>query len=594
MPRPWRMLVILNLLALSVTLAYAQNNNEAKSQVNEFLRYYKLDTKATPQEVERLIDLQVKLRSPATSVADRQAGYLELLQILYRMLGTTPLPPEQAVNGAARNFAQTAHGQLTSGPYKSPSDATTPSGQPGHVEKLGRGPIPMILLADVGEDWTLYKSFMERNASRYTMYAVTLPGSGGTPLPPKPQFYEPGATPWWDNVAQIVIKLIEKQKLDKPVVVGTQASSYAAARMAIAHPDKVRAAVLLNGMIKIPYRSLSDQQKLAGPEERRVILSTRPTTMGIIGDFGPQVVQTREALEQMIKNAPEPQRQFMLYSNLRDAERGKARFIASALNTDPRSFHYSMELNGVDLSDGLKTLKTPILSIVTIHDDNSPAQGGFAPSQWHEVKLRYPTIPVTVARFENTRGYIVEEAPQELDNAVAAFLAAKPVEGKTGNTLASRPSPRATASQVIGAAEIVVTYGRPRVNNRKVWGELVPYNGVWRAGANEATTIAFSSDVLIEGRKLPAGRYNFFAIPTENEWTIIFNKVIDQWGHFYYNQEFDALRVKVKPQSSVTGEHQEWLSYNFDLTSPTATQMVIHWEKLKAPIKIEVEAPNTP
>src|SRR5262249_3432161 len=152
----------------------------------------------TPQEVERLTDLQEKLRSAATSLTDRQAGYRELLQILYRLLGTTPIPPEQAVNAAAQNFPQTPHTQLTNGPLKLAGAATPPPGQPGHVEKLGRGPIPMILLADVGEDWTLYKSFMERNAGRYTMYAVTLPGSGGTPPPPKPEFYAPGATPWWD------------------------------------------------------------------------------------------------------------------------------------------------------------------------------------------------------------------------------------------------------------------------------------------------------------------------------------------------------------------------------------------------------------
>src|SRR5262249_44516442 len=156
---------------------------------------------------------------------------------------------------------------------------------------------------------------------------------------------------------------------------------------------------------------------------------------------------------------------------------------------------------------------------------------------------------------------------------IAAFLAGQRVEGRTGNALASRPSPRATVSQVIGAVEINVAYGRPRVNNRKVWGELVPYDRVWRTGANEATTITFSADVLIEGQKLRAGSYNFFTIPTENEWTIIFNKVTDQWGHFYYNQEFDALRVKVKPQSPVNGDHQECLSYSFDLISPTSAQM---------------------
>ncbi|MFN7927347.1 MAG: DUF2911 domain-containing protein [Blastocatellia bacterium] len=174
-------------------------------------------------------------------------------------------------------------------------------------------------------------------------------------------------------------------------------------------------------------------------------------------------------------------------------------------------------------------------------DDDSPAQGGPQPSQWQAVKLRYPTLPVTVARFENTRGYIVEEAPQELDRALASFLAGKPVAGKTATSWPRVPAPaQGHASHRRNRSRRDVR--RPAVNQRPVWGQLVPYNRVWRTGANEATAITFSTDVLIEGQRLAAGSYNFFTIPTENEWAIIFNKVTDQWGSFYYNSEFDALR----------------------------------------------------
>jgi Protein of unknown function (DUF2911) len=147
-----------------------------------------------------------------------------------------------------------------------------------------------------------------------------------------------------------------------------------------------------------------------------------------------------------------------------------------------------------------------------------------------------------------------------------------------------RVSPKAGVFQTIGITDVNVSYSRPGVKDRKIWGELVPYNKVWRAGADEATKITFSTDVVIEGKKLPAGAYGFFAIPGENEWTLIFNKVADQWGAFTYNESEDALRIKVKP---VAYSNHDWLLYSFTEMTPTTAQLNLIWEKLKVSIKIE-------
>jgi hypothetical protein len=154
----------------------------------------------------------------------------------------------------------------------------------------------------------------------------------------------------------------------------------------------------------------------------------------------------------------------------------------------------------------------------------------------------------------------------------------KPVEKKV------RVSPKAGVFQTIGITDVDVSYSRPGVKNRKIWGELVPFNKVWRAGADEATKITFSTDVLIEGKKLPAGAYGFFAIPGENEWTLIFNKISDQWGAFTYNEAEDALRIKVKP---VSNTNHDWLLYSFTEMTPTSAQLNLIWEKLKVSFKIE-------
>jgi hypothetical protein len=147
-----------------------------------------------------------------------------------------------------------------------------------------------------------------------------------------------------------------------------------------------------------------------------------------------------------------------------------------------------------------------------------------------------------------------------------------------------RISPKAEVMQVVGFTEVRISYSRPGVKSRQIWGGLVPYNKVWRAGANEATKITFSTDIMIEGKKLLAGAYSFFAIPTEKDWTLIFNKVSDQWGAFEYNEAEDALRVAVKPEKN---EHEEWLRYSITKTSDSSAVVKLEWEKLKIPFKVE-------
>jgi tetratricopeptide (TPR) repeat protein len=147
-------------------------------------------------------------------------------------------------------------------------------------------------------------------------------------------------------------------------------------------------------------------------------------------------------------------------------------------------------------------------------------------------------------------------------------------------------SQKASVTQTIGLTDISIDYHRPLVKGRKIWGELVPYNEVWRAGANENTTISFSDNVKINGMDLPAGKYGLHMIPTENEWTIIFSKDNAAWGSFFYNAEHDALRIKVKPQ---TADFAEALTYSF--TDPTANSVEVnlHWEKLNVSFKVDVD-----
>lgn len=172
-----------------------------------------------------------------------------------------------------------------------------------------------------------------------------------------------------------------------------------------------------------------------------------------------------------------------------------------------------------------------------------------------------------------------------------------------------RPSQKASVMQTVGVTDITITYSRPGVKGRKIWGDpwgenaksegtlddqnerpkdapIVPWGHVWRSGANEATTFAVTDDVLINGQKLSAGTYSLHTIPNKDEWTIIFNSDAGQWGSFRYDAKKDTLRVKAKPQW--VGETQEWLQYSIPAVTANTATVLIRWEKVAVPFSVEV------
>ncbi len=174
-----------------------------------------------------------------------------------------------------------------------------------------------------------------------------------------------------------------------------------------------------------------------------------------------------------------------------------------------------------------------------------------------------------------------------------------------------RPSQKASVMQRIGVTDVTITYSRPGVKGRTIWGDplpeqakvtgeatldnqnerpkgapIVPWGHMWRTGANEATQFVVTDDVLINGQKLAAGSYSLHTIPNKDEWTIVFNGTANQWGSFNYDPAKDTLRVKTKPQS--INDSQEWLSYSFDPVTEDSAQVNIRWEKISVPFTVKV------
>lgn len=193
------------------------------------------------------------------------------------------------------------------------------------------------------------------------------------------------------------------------------------------------------------------------------------------------------------------------------------------------------------------------------------------------------------------------------------FLLAFILNAATFSLAQNRPplprlSPRASVMQIIGTTEVTITYGRPGVRGRTIFGDwpekiegertlddgrarpqgapVVPFGHIWRAGADEATLFTANDDVLVNGQLLPAGRYSFHAIPGREEWTLIFNKDEGQWGSFNYDKEKDALRVKTKAQW--VNDSKERLTYGFDTVNDEEAVVYIRWEKVKVPFTVKV------
>ena len=172
----------------------------------------------------------------------------------------------------------------------------------------------------------------------------------------------------------------------------------------------------------------------------------------------------------------------------------------------------------------------------------------------------------------------------------ALLLAALPAAGQSLVMSVPRQSQRAVVSQRIGVTDVTVTYHRPLVGGRKVWGAMVPYGRVWRAGANENTVIEFSEPVMVEGKMLARGAYGLHTIPGADTWTIIFSKNSTSWGSFSYDEKEDALRVTVKPAAS---EMHEALTYDFDDVKADSAVLTLRWEKLAVPVRVSSDKDAT-
>lgn len=287
-----------------------------------------------------------------------------------------------------------------------PSGVVIPQGEPvaftplAHVEKVGTGPIPVVLIPALGCDWTVWQSFMDRNKDLYTCYAITLPGMAGTDSPPLPTSV--AGTPWLNNAVDAIAQMIEERDIAKPVVMGHSFGGQLAVRFGCAHPELVSKVITVDGMLALPLQNAANRA-----EPGRVFhieVNWLPPAKQATKE------QWDESLDRMvsgwIKAGPE-----------------QDRIKAMVKKTSTAAIvQYMQEFYKTDLTDDVLEFKKPLLAIAAI--SGAYASGGVTAP---ELKLRWetqmaPAPEETLVYLENTRHFIPLEEPEKLDGIVKAFI----------------------------------------------------------------------------------------------------------------------------------------------------------------------------
>ena len=569
------------LLVASLLLGAGDGN--VTDRMAELLRYSGVEN-AAPVDVAHMADLWENVQQPGLSNTDRRLKFREMYLLYYKMHGRDLSARPQSLDSLAGYVTTLFEGgaQFRS---RLPEPRGKPVGNYLRVEHLGQGPVPLLLISDLGVDGrSLYASFAKRQANAYTLSIVTLPSAGAARPLPWPVTLDYTARPWLNQIEGELLALVDAPSMKGVTVLGTGAGGYFAARVALLRPQQVRSCVLVNSLVKSSLRSPDNPDAPASTAQR---LARAKTSLP-----GPQLfpvapVPPSPELKRLIEDPHSTHpiaRNWMAFA-VKDVELSRAwTFEALSQGFFTTSQEYSGELASTDLTDALQELKVPMLVMGSWHDEGSPAVNSPTVSEWEEVKLRRPQIPLTIVTFDDTRAYVSEDAPEHFDRALADFIAARAVHGKQGFSL-PRISPRASVMQAVAGTDIRIVYGSPAVKQRKIWGALVPNGRVWRAGANEATRFYISQDVEIENHALATGNYTILSAPRSTGLDRNLQpRASPQWGAFDYDPAFDALRFTVKPEEA---PQQECLRYTIDPAGANAAIVAMRWEKLSIAFRVE-------
>lgn len=404
--------------------AQDESREAVRGRMVKFLGYVGLE-KATGSDVDEMVELWSRAARPGLSADERTAAFRDLYTLYGKLQGVDYGSSPQARAGLAQ-FASTLFQGGARLDLRLPEPRGPVSGDYIHVETRGRGPVTLLLISDAGVDGReLYRSFVERNQDRYRMQVVTLPGAGLARPLPWPEAFDLTRRPWLNNIEQSLVRLVERGgRAGRLVVVGTAAGGYFAARLALLKPERVRAAVLVDAQVNVPLRSPAAPDRPATLQERLALMKSFAPAPQLFPLA--EVPRDREEIRRLLddpKSTHPSVRNWMAFA-VKDEALSK-RWTLEALSGGffPIGFRYGAELRSTDLTEDLRRLSVPTLAMSALPDAKSPrASSAAGAAQWAEIKRLYPSVPLNLATFADTRSYISEDSPAEFDRALNNFL----------------------------------------------------------------------------------------------------------------------------------------------------------------------------
>lgn len=572
-----KLLILIFILPFSL---FAQTKKEVKSverRIKALANY--LEIEPHKDTLRNWVDWVAVGENPNADNAKRVEGWGNFLLSLYDNLGT--IPGSMVNKPALRGWTNFLTSTIMPGRILDleKQTQTLSASQLGDVKIMGSGSETIVLLAPVGFGWEVYEDFIAQYQDRFKFVGITFPGGHNIPGYALPDKRNPSNPVWLNQVERNLLNVLNDQGVEDFYLMSMGISVYTAVKLGISSPNRVKGIININGAFT---SWLADPQD---PEER----ASKSYRM----DFNQRSYPTAE----LIQLSPTVFSNYINFTT--DASKNQSYMSQITTGQIPNVFRYLLEYNSQDLMDEIDNLSAPMLNIISVHDSKSTKAASKTLHRfWQEVEIDKPNLNAQTIFIPNSRDAAYLDQPELFSYYFEAFLnnpngRVRQITGSRVSSDLSQPSPAAGIRQAFGQVEVAVAYHQPSVNQRKVFGELIPFGRVWRAGANETTKISFSGDVDIHGQKIKAGTYGLFAIPGEDEWTIIFNGISEQWGAFTYRSRYDVARIKVKPEPTA---FTEMLKYDFEAHNGESVELSLAWEKTKVRMKISeaFELPKPP
>ena len=552
---------------------------QIKNRFKEHFKYVDSNLKVPNDSLNKLARLWMTVTSEKLNENEKKVTFGELIQTMVNVQNVSKNYTKAAINSLAGQYKRIENLKI---PPALKINGALKNVTYNNVKTIGNGENNIILLSDIFTDVSIYSSFIEAHKSEYTFHLIDLPGVGNVaPLElPEQRIFD--STPWFSRIENAVVSYIKNNNISSPIIIGSWGSGYLAHRIGNNNAQIVKGVVLLNSPVDM--LSYIDRGNPTGfnntVESRQNYLKSR-----IPNIFPSANIERRRLLS-------------LGFATFYTSDVNKLNSLADAQSKiQPKVLtQYVNELFAKAYRTDLQNSKVPVLSITSMHEpDGRTGSTGFQmlANEWQKIDADTDNPNFNHIVFEDTRTYVSLDAPQELGIALKQFMKGKPINiAKVPNPVNRRyqPSARNKFQGFIGSTPIEIDYGSPQAKGREIFGQLVPYDAPWRAGANNTTKIKFYHDVILSGVHIEKGSYGFYIVPNkEGDWEAILTKydISAAPARFTYDSKYIYKKVNVHV-SDIPKE--EYLRYFVEQNTSVDGVLGLIWGKKRMEIPVEATA----